>query len=108
MAYFKINDGHIISISTVTEATHTLSSEEYLLHVTYTTTGAVTITIPTTQFISGREFIIKDAGNNAGTSSITIATEGSQKIEFSISDYVMSTNGESVTLYCDGTDLFIH
>ena len=80
---------------------------DYILNVTYTTTGAVTsITLPTAQTAKGRVVIIKDAGLNATTNSITINAETPTLIE-GISTYTINTNGGSVTLYADGTNWFI-
>jgi hypothetical protein len=89
-----------------TDSPYSLLVTDYQLLVD-TTGGAVTVVLPTAQTVAGREVRIKDWKNNAGTNSITIQTQGSQQIEFSASDYVMSTNGDGVTLVSDGTDWFI-
>ena len=68
-------------ITTVNAATYDLLETDYILHVTYTVTGAVTITLPTAQTVSGERIIIKDAGGNAGINNITIDTEGSETID---------------------------
>jgi len=102
-----IDGGNIRNMTTVNAATYDLVETDYILHVTYTSTGAVTsLTLPTAQTVSGRIIIIKDAGLNASTYSITIDTEGSQKID-GVDTYVMNTDGESISLYSNGTDWFI-
>lgn len=85
---------------------HTVADTDYYIHVTYTTTGVVTITLPTDQTTVGRILTIKDAGGNASTNNITIATQGSETIDGAAS-YVISSNYESVTIYTDGTNWFI-
>ena len=72
-----------------------------------TSTGAVTsLTLPTAQTVSGRTIIVKDAGGNAATNNITIDTEGAQTIDGAATK-VISTNYDSVKLYCDGSNWFL-
>ena len=87
-------------------AAYPLLSTDQLLHVAYTGTGAVVITIPTAQILDGREFTIKDAGLNCSVNNITVETEGAQTIE-GISNLVMNLDGDSFTLYAYGGNLFI-
>lgn len=94
-------------VKPVTAATYTLLSTDGILHVTYTATGAVTITIPTAQITATRlPFDIKDAGGNATTNNITIVTEGAETIDGE-ANAVISTSYNALTLYSDGTNLFI-
>lgn len=102
----KLAGGVKHNVTTVNAATYDLLVSDYILHVTYTTTGAVTsLTLPTAQTEAGRTIIIKDAGLNAGTFNITIDTEGGELID-GLPTYTISSNAESVTLYSDGTDWF--
>jgi len=100
-------------ITNITTATYTiqLTGVDTLYHVTRTSTGACTITINTDLITSsifmGKEFTIKDAGINADVYNITLHTQGSEKIEGSTDDFVMNLPGQSLTLYTNGTDLFI-
>lgn len=95
-------------VTVVNAATYDILATDDILHVTYTATGAVTsITWPTAQMVDGRTLIIKDGGLNAGTNNITIDTEGSETIDGEAT-LVITSDGESVSLYCDGSDLFIH
>ena len=93
-------------ITTVNAATYDLLQSDYILNVTYTSTGAVTsLTLPTAQTIEGRIIHIKDSGGNAGANNITIDTEGGENID-GAGTYVISTNYDKVTLYCDGSNWF--
>ncbi len=90
----------------INAATYDLLPADQLLHVTYTLTGSIIITIPTAKITDGREFTIKDAGLNAGTNNITVETEGAENIEGQ-SNLVMNIDGDSFTLYAYGGNLFI-
>lgn len=103
-----ISPAILSTITVVAGATYTLKATDYILHVTRTATGACSITIPSSLISTGARLItIKDAGNNASVNNITLITGGSEEIEFSASDYVMSVDGISIELYSDATDLFI-
>jgi len=99
-------------LTTVNAATHTLSADEVagavnILHVTYTDTGSVVITIPTAVITSGEwTLFVKDADFNANTNNITIQTEGAETIDEGAT-YVMQYDGMSLSIYCDGSNLFI-
>jgi len=94
------------AVTTVAAATYDLLATDYIVHVAYTTTAAVTsFTLPTAQVVAGRMIVIKDADGNAGTNNITIDTEGSETID-GAATLVMSTNSQAVRLYCDGTNWF--
>lgn len=95
-----------INIITVDASTYDLLGVDDILHVIYTTTGAVTsLTLMSDQVFPGREVIIKDAGGNANTNNITIDTEGSETID-GAATYVINTNYGIVRLYCDGNNWF--
>lgn len=101
-----ITNGQVRSVTTVNAATYDLLVSDYILSVTYTATGAVTsLTLPTAQVVAGRIAIVKDAGGNAGTNNITVDTEGAQTID-GVSTYVINSNYQSASLYCDGTNWF--
>jgi len=92
------------NITTVNAATYDLLESDYILDVTYTATGAVTsLTLPTAQVTAGRTIIIKDAGGNAGTNSITIDTGTAETID-GAATLVINTDYDWATLYCDGTN----
>ena len=95
------------STTTVNAATYDLTTTDYILNVTYTTTGAVTsLTLPTSQVVEGRVIVIKDSGGNASGNNITIDTEGSETIDGSAT-LVLNSDYEAVNLYCDGTNWHI-
>jgi hypothetical protein len=101
-----VQGGQTVKVTTVNAATYDLLVTDYILNVTYTTTGAVTsLTLPTAQTVSGRVIHINDAGGNASTNSITIDTEGSQKIN-GLDTYSINGDNNSVSLYCDGSNWF--
>ena len=93
--------------TTVAAATYDLLVTDYILNVTYTGTGAVTsLTLPTAQVVSGREFTVVDGGGNASVNNITIDTEGAETI-IGNATYVINTDYNSVTLYSDGINWFV-
>jgi hypothetical protein len=103
----KLAGGVTHNVTTVNAATYDLLISDYLVHVTYTATAAVTsLTLPTAQTLAGRFIIIKDAGGSAGTNNITIDTEGGENIDGSATN-VISTNYASRQLYSDGSNWFV-
>lgn len=77
------------------------------LHVSYSATGACTITIDSDQIaVSGRTFTIVDTGLNAGANNITVETEGAETIHKK-ANLVMTSDGMAVTLQSDGSNLWI-
>lgn len=85
-------------------ATYDLLPTDSILHVTYTATGAVTsLTLPTAQCVAGRLITVKDAGYNAGVNSITLDTEGAEKID-NADTYVINASGDAIDLYSDGSN----
>lgn len=101
------NSLSVRNITTVNTATYDLLVSDYILHVTYTATAAVTsLTLPTAQVVAGRKITIKDAGGSAGTNNITIDTEGAQTID-GAATAVINGNYDYITLYCDGSNWFI-
>lgn len=97
----------IKKITTVNAATYNLAATDYLLHVTYPSTAAVTnLQLMTAAVVSGRTIVIKDASGNAGTNNITITTEGSELIDGSATATINSNYGV-LRLYSDGSNWFI-
>ena len=104
---FTLNGGLFTPVTTVAAATYDLLVRDLLVHVDYTTTGAVTsLTLPTAQVADGRRVIIKDVDGNAGTNNITIDTEGSETID-GAATLVIAADYGFAELYCDGTNWFI-
>ena len=95
-----------VVVVAVEAATYSLLATDYILAVSYTTTGTVAITIPTDQCVSGRIIEIKDSGGNANTNNITI-TPQAETIDGDATS-IISTNYNSVSLYSDGSNWFIY
>ena len=67
-----------------------------------TTSGAVTVNLPAGS--SGAIVAVNDYANTAASNNITIASNGSEKIQGSTLNHLITTNGVTVTLvYVDGT-----
>ena len=104
---FEVNGSRGRDITTLAAATLTLGASHDLIAVTYTGTGAVTITLPsaTSSWNStnniGRSYEIKDAGANASVNNITINRAGADTI---ITDI---TGDTSATINGDGDALII-
>ena len=96
---------NIQNITVVNASTYTILEKDNIIHSTYSATGAQTITIPTAQLVSGRIITIKDAGGNASVNNITIATEGTEKIDGG-DTAVINSNYGVITLYSNGSNWF--
>lgn len=102
-----IQGGQTVKITEIDAATYDLLISDYILHVTYTATAAVTsLTLTSAQCVAGRVIVVKDAGGGAGANNITIDTEGAETID-GAATLVISTNYDKVTLYSDGSDWFV-
>lgn len=102
-----IKGGQTVNITTVNASTYDLDIDDYILNVTYPSTGAVTsLTLLTAQNIIGRIITIKDASGNASINNITIDTEGSELIDGDTTA-IISGDYDAITLYSDGSNWFI-
>jgi len=100
---FTHNSGMNYKVTRISSATHNVASNEHLLYVDYTATGAVTINLPA--FAStrdGQEYVIADTGGNASVNNITITPAGSNTIGLAGSK-VISTNGGCITIKGDNS-----
>lgn len=95
-----------VNTTTVAGATYTVLRTDDIIHSTYSATGAVTITIPTALMAEKKTITIKDAGGNAGTNNITIATQGAETIDGSAT-YKIINDYDAITLYSNGSHWFI-
>ena len=105
---YKLTEGSsaaILPVIDVDAATYTVLDTDHILGVSYTATGACTITLPTALVTAGRTLIIKDTGLSATTSNITFECEGGELID-GAATLVLDADGDSSTLFCDGTSLF--
>lgn len=86
--------------TTVITGTYTIMTTDQIIAVTYTSTGAVTLTLPpATNTI---RIVIADEGGNAGTNNITINPDGSDTI-IGESSIIINDDYNSLSLYSDGT-----
>lgn len=73
-----------------------------------TASGARYVQLPAVATATAdRRYYIKDKSGNAATNNITIKTDGSEEIDGSSADLVISTNYASVQLVTDGTKWYI-
>ena len=91
----------------VSTATYTVLGTDTKLHVTNTATAATTITIPTALITAGIDILIKDGGGLSGTNNITIIGEGGETID-GAATAVIAGNYDAISIYSDGTNLFIY
>lgn len=87
----------------VSSSTHNATSTDEYIGVTYTSSGAVSVYLPTPT--EGRVVIIKDEAGNAGTNGITISPNASEQINGGGSVSI-STNYGAVRVVSDGTNWF--
>jgi hypothetical protein len=98
--------GIIRNTTTVNSASYSLNASDDILLVSYTSTGAVSLTLPSAQCVDGRAIVIKDSGGTAGTNNITIGTENAETIDGSATK-VISSNYGSVKLISNGANWFV-
>ena len=114
IGHFVKNNGamksHRIAVGAEDYAPSILTSD-YIIAMT-DTAAARNCILSTEDVASGtvdnpRHFIIVDESGNAGTHNITITLENGGTISGSASS-VISANGDSISLYCTGTNAFIY
>jgi len=98
--------GRFVNVTTVNAATYDILITDEILHVTYTATGAITITWPTAQITRGRAVTITDGSGNAETYNITLEGESGELINGEATAE-FTGDFDSIDIYCDGTNLFI-
>lgn len=104
---YNFASGLSSNITIVNTLTYDLLITDFILHVIYTITDVVTITLPTNQVTGGRRIIIKDAGGLAGTNNITIVTENTEKIDGSAT-MIIDSNYSAISLYSNGINWYIY
>ena len=102
-----ININSSVTITIVEAATYTVEGTDDILHVRFTNTAAVTITLPTVQATDSRVIVIKDADGNAATNNITIETEGSETID-GATNFVMNVDSMSIDIYLIDSNWFVY
>lgn len=98
-------NGSIGVLRTGTAATtYTALATDY--YIGMTSTAARTLNLPTAASITGRVYIIKDEGGNAGTNNITIDGSGAETIDGATTN-VISANYGFRAIISDGTNWMI-
>uniref|UniRef100_A0A6C0CLS9 Right handed beta helix domain-containing protein n=1 Tax=viral metagenome TaxID=1070528 RepID=A0A6C0CLS9_9ZZZZ len=87
----------------VNAASYTLTNADQIIGVSYTTTGAVTLTLPAISTLGTHRYEIKDEGGNAFTNNITIACDVADTIDGAATGLI-NANYASVSLYNDGSN----
>lgn len=83
-----------------------VGTSEYMFGVD-TSSGGVTATLPACASAgAGKQYIFKDITGHASTNNISIATNGSEKIDGAASANIMVASG-SMTLMTDGSNWFV-
>lgn len=102
----QIDFSPYVNTVTINSPTYTVGDFENILNVAYSTTGVCTITIPTSEILKSRYFLIKDSGGEAKTNDIIINSEGSETFDGD-PNFTIDLNYGSAIIYSDGTNLFI-
>lgn len=93
-------------VTSTSAASYSITTAEYIVHSTRSSTGTQTINLPAVASNSGRVVVIKDAGGNASINNITIDGNASETID-GATTFTMNANYQSVQLYCNGSAWFI-
>ncbi|MFO0703734.1 MAG: hypothetical protein U0525_03355 [Patescibacteria group bacterium] len=97
--------GGSLSIKRTAVSSSVSSGAQIVLGVT-STSSPYTINLRTADCVAGRTYIVKDESGAAGTNNITVATEGTEKIDGQ-DTYVINTNYGAVTVYSNGTNWYV-
>ena len=99
--------GQRFNRTTVSGAVTTISTSDYLIAVT-SLAVAPSIGLPDPRLVGqGKTFAVKDEVGGAGTTTITIRSEGERTIDGAASQSI-SANYNSMSFYTNGTDWFIY
>jgi hypothetical protein len=90
----------------VDAATYTVNVWDELLYVDYTTTGTVTLTLPSAAdaLAAGTTYVVYDVDGNAGTNNITVSRAGSDTIDGATSATISTNNGKLRLIAISGTE----
>lgn len=101
MLHGPYQDPRVVSVSADTTVT------ESGWYIVDTSSSAITLTIDTDLITSDScMVVVVDGANNANAKNITVATEGSEKIDTSASDSTISSDDGQLRLVGDGSNLF--
>jgi len=89
----------------VAAASYTLQAGDKILGVSYSATGATSVILATLEMKEGRLLLVKDIGGNADPNTITVSTEGEEKIDGADTQTITSDYG-ILRLFSNGTNWF--
>lgn len=95
------NPNTIIFRTVINSGTYTILTTDHIVAVTYTSTGAVTLTLPPAT--NSIRILIVDEGGNAGTNNITVNPDGSDTI-IGESSVIINGDHNSLSLYSNGSN----
>ena len=99
--------GQRIAIAQVSGATYSVAASDYLVAVSNLGV-APTIGLPRPSLVRvGKTFNVKDQTGGAGTTTITVVSQGEETIDGATS-LSISTNYASYSFYTDGANWFIY
>jgi hypothetical protein len=79
--HLRVEEGMRVNRTAVASSLYSVAATDYYLGVTYTTTGAVTITLPSASTAgAGRMLLVIDEGGNASARNISFAASGGDSI----------------------------
>jgi len=95
----------IFSRKIITGSSYSIQSTDSLLGIKGTSGGTVTLTLPlANSVVSGKYFQIKDEASSASIGNIIVNVSGSDKIENTQTQIIMSINGIELTFYSNGNN----
>jgi hypothetical protein len=103
----SLSDGMKRNVTNVSTATHSTTYSDNIIHVSYS--GAVkTITLSTTDCTDERILTIKDAAGDSGSYDLRIWPENAAYTIDGATEQVISTNYQSLSLYCYSNKWYIY
>ena len=100
----NVQGGLILPNTAVTSTPYAVTTQNYFLSVSYTTTAAVTINLPSSVPAAGWACCIKDTAGNALVNNITIQSSGN--VIDGASTKVINTNYGVAHIYSNGTQYY--
>ena len=101
---FYVNSTSSAWYQTSTKSTnYTLVNTDYVI-LWDTTSGSITLTLPTAVWQSGRSFVLKKVSLN---NTLTIATTSSQTIDWSLTEQISSWSKWAITVHSNGSNRYI-
>lgn len=95
----KINGTPFSQAYAAKTGTYAIQATDWLINCTANT---FTVTLPTAVGVTGKSYVVK----NSGTGAITVATTSAQTID-GYSNFILSTQGESITVVSNGANWIV-